>query len=63
MKIYVTVELFQGLVEQIQAFRSCDGAEEAERVWLKRNRNTDDIGREAKSMNGIEFHVRDCELR
>jgi len=60
--VYVTVELFQGVVHQVRAFHSEKSAENAEQEWLAEQGITDEISRECKAQNGIEYHVFQCEI-
>lgn len=59
-KVFVTVELFQGLLEEVRVFKSCKSADENEQKWLSRHDITDEISRECKAANGTEFHIFEC---
>lgn len=61
-KVFVTVELFQGLLEEVRTFKSCKSADEAERKWLSGHDITDEISRECKAGNGTEFHIFECQI-
>jgi hypothetical protein len=63
MTVYVVVELFQGIVNNVNIFLKRESAEQAEQQWLKEHGITDDVGREGKAQNGTEFIVRECELK
>ena len=60
--VFVTIELFQGVVHQVMVFKSEKSAEKAEIDWLTEQGTNDEISRECKAQNGIEFHVFQCEI-
>ena len=63
MTVFVAVELFQGVVNEVNVFLTQESAQKAEQYWLKEHGITDDIGRECKAQNGTEFIVRECEVK
>ncbi len=63
MKIYLTVETYQGLIDNVSAFKTKEGAERKEKKWLKSLNVQDDERREYLSFNCTEFQVHKCELR
>ena len=60
--VFVTVELFQGIVNQVRVFRSEKLADKAEKKWLAEQGIKDEISRECKAQNGIEFYKFECEI-
>jgi len=60
--VYVTIELFQGIVDNVCAFRTCKTANKAEKEWLKKYGIKDKISRKCKSQNGTEFHLLECSI-
>jgi len=63
MKIHVTVETCQGVVEEVRAFLSEESAVASERKWLQEMDIKDDAGREAKADGGTEFLIFEAELK
>jgi hypothetical protein len=63
MTVFVAVELFQGVVNDVQVFSTQESAEKTEREWLKEHDINDDASRECKAQNGTEFIVRECNLK
>jgi hypothetical protein len=63
MNVYVTVELFQGLVDKVQVFPTWEAAESAEQAWLHQQEIYDEMKRQCKENDGIEFHIRECEIQ
>ncbi|MFC1735528.1 hypothetical protein ACFL1X_05385 [Candidatus Hydrogenedentota bacterium] len=63
MTIYVVVETFQGITDEIRVFLTEESAQKAEQDWLKTNGIANDNDREAKSKNGIGILLRECELK
>jgi|GEM_PF-1894097 len=63
MTVYVIVELFQGMVNEVNAFLKRESAERAEQQWLEEHGITDDVGRECKAQNGTQFIVRECDVK
>jgi hypothetical protein len=61
-KVFVTVELFQGNLEEVRAFKSCKSADEAQQKWLAGHDISDEISRECKAANGTEFHIFECPI-
>ena len=63
MQVYVTIELFKGLVESVQVFEMEESARQLETEWLNKTGIKDAMGREAKAGEGTEFHVVETVLR
>lgn len=63
MKVFVTIELFRGLLESVHAFELEAPARRLETEWLKKMDIHDATGREAKAGEGTEFHVVETELK
>ena len=62
MKVFVTVELYQGLISEVQVFQREASSDQAEREWLKKNTIKEEIDREVKAQNGYEFFMYACEV-
>ncbi len=62
MNVFVTVDLFKGLLNEIKVFGTRAAAEKAEQDWLRENDITDETGREGKAQNGTEVFVQECEV-
>jgi hypothetical protein len=63
MTVYVAVELFQGVVNEVKVFQTQESAERAEQEWLKEHGIKDNVDRACKSQNGTEFIVREGEVK
>jgi hypothetical protein len=63
MKIYVTVETYQGVIDNVSAFKTLKQAERKEKSWLKSMNVQDDQRREHLSFNCTEFQIHKCKLR
>ena len=62
MTVFVAVELFQGVVNDVKVFITQESAKKAEEDWLKKHGVTDPVGRECKAQNGTELILRECML-
>ena len=60
--IFITIELFQGVINEVYAYSTTKEADQAENCWLKERKITSDEDREVQSKNGTEFHVYECSL-
>ncbi len=63
MIIYVTVETYQGIIDNVSAFKTLKQAERKEKKWLKSMNVRDDQRREYLSSNCTEFQIHKCELK
>jgi hypothetical protein len=63
MQIYITVETYQGVIDNVSAFKTLKQAERKEKRWLKSMNVQDDKKREELSFNCIEFQIHKCKLR
>ena len=63
MTLYVTIETFQGVVENVHAYLSEESANAAEKQWLLEMDIHDDEDRQAKSDGGTEFVIFESELK
>ena len=63
MTVYVTVEMFQGVLNDVKVFLSEESACKVEQQWLEGHSINDDAGRECEAQNGTEFQVHECELK
>jgi hypothetical protein len=61
--IHVTLELFQGHINDVKVHEKEHTAQLAEQRWLKENRIKNQIDREAKAQNGNEFQVFECTIK
>jgi len=62
MLVYVVVDLFQGVLDEVKVFLTPESAEKAEQEWLKEQGITDDTDREGKAQNGTELIVHECDV-
>ena len=62
MKVFVTIALFKGLMDEVNVFDSEIAALHMETVWLEKMGIKDEISREAKFGEGTEFHIVETEL-
>jgi len=62
MTVYVVVDLFQGVVDEVKTFLTRESAEKAEQEWLKEQGITNEIAREGHAQNGTELIVHECEV-
>ena len=63
MAVYVAVELFQGVLNDVKVFFTQESAEKAEQRWLKEHGISGDVGRDCKAQNGTELLVHECEVK
>lgn len=63
MTVYVTVETFQGVLQDARAYLTEESALDAEKNWLREMCITSPESREGKSDNGTSFTVMECELK
>ena len=63
MTVYVTMDIFQGVVNDINVFLTEKSAQKIEQEWLQRHNVNDDVDRECKSQNGTELIIYECKLR
>ena len=63
MKVYVTVETYQGVVENVFVFKKEKQAQRKEAKWLKELKVQDDSKREHLSFNCTEFRIFECKLK
>ena len=63
MTVYVTVETFQGVLDNVRAYLTEESALDAERNWLREMGIASPESREGKSDNGTSFTVMECELK
>ena len=62
MKVYVVIEMLQGVASKVRVFASDVSAQKAEQSWLKQQGIYDSIGRECKAQDGTECAVHECEI-
>ena len=63
MTIYVCLDIFQGVVNDIQVFLSEKSDLKIEQEWLKKHEVKGEVDRECKAQNGIELIIHECKLR
>ena len=63
MRVYVVIELVQGVLDEVRVFRSKESADKTELRWLKDYGITNDIEREGHAQNGTELIVRQSNVR
>ena len=63
MKVQVTIAMFQGLIDDVNVYKTEQQALRKEKKWLKDLEVTDDSKREALSFNGTEFRIFECNLK
>jgi len=63
MTIYVCLDIFQGVVNDIQVFLSEKSALKIDQEWLKKHEVKGEVDRECKAQNGTELIIHDCKLR
>jgi len=57
MTVYVVVEMFQGVVNDVKVFLSEESANKVEKAWLAEHDINDAMGRECKAQDGTELLV------
>ena len=62
MTVYVVVEMFQGVVNDVKVFFSKESASKVERAWLAEQDIKDAMGRECKAQNGTEMLMFECKV-
>ena len=60
--VHVTVEIFQGIIQEVRLFKSQKQAELIEQEWLVKNDVLDEISREGKSQDGTEIKIFECRV-
>jgi len=63
MTVYVTLDIFHGVVNNIYVFLTEKSAQKIEQEWLKKHEVKGEIERECKAQNGIELIIYECKLR
>jgi len=63
MIIYVTVETYQGIIDNVSAYQTLKQAKRKEKKWHKSLNVQDDQRREYLSFNCTEFQIHKCELK
>ena len=63
MTVYVTLDMFQGVVNDINVFLPEKSVQKIEQEWLQRHDIKDEIDRECKAQNGTELIIFECKLR
>jgi hypothetical protein len=63
MQIYVTVETYQGVVEDVCVFKTEGQAKRKEKNWLRSLNVQDDKKREELSFRCTEFQIHKCKLK
>ena len=62
MKIYVTVELFRGVIEEVRAFRSYEVAEGIQTKWMRAHGVSSDDGIDYFATDSNEFRIFECDV-
>lgn len=63
MKVYVTVETFQGVIDIVRVYKTEAQAKRKEQRWLKENAVNDEATREHLSFNCTEIQIHECNLK
>lgn len=63
MKVYVTVETFQGVIDSVHVYKTIKQAKRKEQRWLKALEVKDDATREHLSFNCTEIQIHECNLK
>ena len=63
MKVFVTIETFQGVLHEARAYMTEESSLRAEKAWLDEMGITSQDARECKSDDGTSFMVMECELK
>ena len=63
MKVYVTIETFQGVIEDVCVFKTEEQAKVEEKKWLKSLDVKGDKKREELSFRCTEFRIFECDLK
>jgi len=64
MKVFVTVELFHGIIENVECYTSLEDVEERENKWLEDNNIKSKNERLNKAdLNGVEFRVFENKIK
>lgn len=62
MKVYVTVETFQGVVDNVEVHAVEGVADKCEQDWLISSGVENDEDRHGRAVNGTEFLIFECKL-
>ena len=60
--IFITIELFQGVINEVHTYSAPKDADQAENYWLNEYKIESDQDREIQLKNGTEFHIYECSL-
>ena len=63
MKVCVTVDICQGVVDDIQVLLTEKSALEIEQTWLQSHDVKNELDRQCKAQNGTELLIFECQLR
>jgi len=63
MKVYVAIETFQGVVDDVSVFMTEEPANNAERQWLDEQGIETEDARNCKADDGTSFFVKECDLK
>jgi len=63
MTVFIALEIIRGAVTNGKVFLRRESAEQAQKRWLREQGIKDDISRQGKGHNGMEFLVMECELK
>jgi len=63
MKVFVAIEMFQGVVHDATVYIMEESARRAEKTWLKEQGIKSQDTRECKSDDGTSFSVMECDLK
>ena len=63
MTVFIALEIIRGAVTNGKVFLRRESAEQAQKRWRKGQGIKDDILRQGKDQDGMEFLVMECELK
>ena len=63
MTVYVVLDIYKGIFNDVKVFISEESANKLEQEWLKEHKIKNKEDRECLSQNGTEFRFFVCELQ
>ena len=63
MSVYVVLDVFKGLINDVNVFISEESANKVEQEWLKEHKIKDKEDRECLSQSGAELRIFVCQLQ
>jgi hypothetical protein len=63
VSVYVVLDIYKGIFNDVNVFKSEDSANRLEQEWLKEHKLKNEKDRECLSQSGTELRIFVCELQ